>query len=199
MGLHDRRTDADRRDGDRARSRLARAGAAAHLRRGLMAVGCAGAALVAAGCGLTNTKTEVQTQTVTVTRTVTHTVTATAAPATSNACTGSDLTGTFAVLAGSAGAGNIVYTLHVTNASQDACTVSGPPDVTFLDEDRSPMNQHTSTPGQKPTVVSLQPGASASAQVRFSPDVTPCDPGTATTLVVSMPDQSSFDVKVGPP
>jgi hypothetical protein len=164
-----------------------------------MAVGCAGAALVAAGCGLTNTKTEVQTQTVTVTRTVTHTVTASAAPpATSNACTASDLTGTFAVLAGSAGAGNILYTLHVTNASQDACTVSGPPAVTFLDASGAAMNQHTSTPDQKPTVISLQPGASASAQVRFSPDVTPCDPGTATTLRVEMPDKSTFTAKFDP-
>jgi hypothetical protein len=163
-----------------------------------MAVGCAGAALVAAGCGLTNTKTEVQTQTVTVTRTVTHTVTASAAPATSNACTASDLTGTFSVLSGSAGAGNILYTLHVTNASQDACTVSGAPAVTFLDANGTAMNQHTSTTDQKPTVISLQPGASASAQVRFSPDVTPCDPGTATTLRVEMPDDSTFTVKFDP-
>jgi uncharacterized protein DUF4232 len=136
---------------------------------------------------------------VTVTHTVTKTVTTTAAAGATNGCSASDLTGTFAVLAGSAGAGNIVYALHVTNASQKACTVSGVPTVTFLDAHGSVMDQHTNADGSQETVVSLQPGASASAQVRFSPDVSPCDPGTATTLRVQMPDKSTFDVKFDPP
>lgn len=140
----------------------------------------------------------VRTQTVTVTRTVTHTVTTSAAPSAAGGCEASDLTGTFAVLPGSAGAGNIVYTLHVTNASQHACTVAGVPSVTFLDAHGAVMDQHTNPEGPAGPVVSLQPGGSASAQVRFSPDVAPCDPGTATTLRVQMPDRSTFDVELDP-
>lgn len=133
-----------------------------------------------------------------MTRTVTHTVTASAAPS-SNACAASDLTGTFSELAGSAGAGNIVYTLHVTNASQDACTLTGVPTVTFLDANGAVMSQHADVNVPQATVVSLQPGGSASSQIRFSPDVSPCDPGTATTLRVELPDRSTFQIKLDPP
>src|SRR6476469_1427806 len=99
MGFHHRRTDAGGRDGHRAGAGLARAGAHSHLRRGVMAVGCAGAALVAAGCGLTSSASKTTTVTQTVTRTVTHTVTA-ASSAAGGPCTAHDLTGTFQVLEG---------------------------------------------------------------------------------------------------
>jgi hypothetical protein len=162
-----------------------------------MALGCAGAALVAAGCGLTASKTK----TVTVTRsaTVTHTVTTTATPSGSNQCSASDLTGTFEVLPGSAGAGNIVYTLKVVNASQGACTVSGVPTIDFLDSNGQPLKKTVSPNGAGTAVlVTLQPGDSARSQVRFSPDVDPCDPGTATMLRVTMPDNSTLDAKIDP-
>ncbi len=161
-----------------------------------MAVGCAGAALVAAGCGLTTTKTKTLVVTTTVTRTVTHTVTSSAA---ANGCTASDLTGTFQVLQGSAGAGNIVYTLKVTNASQHPCIVSGAPTIDFLDENHNALPAHPTSPGGPVPLVTLQPGGSATSQVRFSPDVTPCDSGTATTLRVTMPDNSTLDVRIDPP
>jgi hypothetical protein len=48
-------------------------------------------------------------------------------------CRGPALAATFSVLPGSAGAGNIVYTLKVTNESQATCTVSGFPTIDFLD------------------------------------------------------------------
>jgi hypothetical protein len=173
-----------------------------------MACGCAGAALVAAGCGLTNTKTEVTT--VTVTRTVTHTVTTTAAPAPSSAagaCNASDLTGTFAVLAGSAGAGNIVYTLHLTNASQQSCFLSGIPDVQLLDANGKalPTKPVPAQAGaQTAAKAILAPGASASSQARFSPDVpgvgesgNPCEP-KASTLRVTV-GNGTLDVKIDPP
>ena len=162
-----------------------------------MALGCSGAALVAAGCGLTSTKTTTTTTTVTETRTVTHTVTVSAAGS-SNACTAHDLTATFQVLQGSAGAGNIVYTLKVTNAAQAACTVHGIPDIAFLDAAGNTMTAHTTPSGGPGAVVALQPGDSATAQVRFSPDVTPCDPGTATTLNVSFPGNSLLATKIDP-
>src|SRR3954462_13916032 len=131
MGFHNRRTDAPGRGGHLEGTGLARAGAHSHLRRGVMALGCAGAALVAAGCGLTASKTKTVTATHTVT--VTHNVTTTVASSAANACAASDLAATFEALQGSAGAGNIVYTLKVVNASQAACTVSGVPTIDFLD------------------------------------------------------------------
>ena len=162
-----------------------------------MALGCAGAALVAAGCGLTASKTKTVTATNTVT--VTHTVTTTATAPPSNQCSASDLTGTFEVLQGSAGAGNIVYTLKVTNASQGACTVSGVPTIDFLDSNGQALKKTVSPNGAGTAVlVTLQPGDSARSQVRFSPDVDPCDPGTATTLRLTMPDNSTLDAKISP-
>jgi len=160
-----------------------------------MALGCAGAALVAAGCGLTSTKTVTTTVTKTVTRNVTNTITTSGA---SNACTAHDLTATFQVLPGSAGAGNIVYTLKVTNAAQAACTVHGAPDITFLDAAGNAMPAHVSPSGGPGAVVALQPGDSATSQVRFSPDVDPCDPGTATTLNVAFPGNSVLETKINP-
>jgi len=173
-----------------------------------MACGCAGAALVAAGCGLTNTKTAVTTATVTVTRTVTHTVTTTAASTTpaSGACDASDLTGTFSELAGSAGAGNIVYTLRLTNASQDSCFLSGLPQVQLLDAvgKQLPTKTTPEQPGAQTAAKAIvAPGASATAQARFSPDVNgvgesgnPCEP-KASTLRVTV-GNGTLAVKIDP-
>src|SRR5437764_1431419 len=100
-------------------------------------------AFLVAGCGFTNTKTQVETQTVTVTRTETHTVTSSTtqpSPAVSaSACTATDLTGSFSVVPGSAGAGNIVYTLRVKNVGQDACSVSGIPQAQLIDASGKPL------------------------------------------------------------
>lgn len=161
-----------------------------------MALGCAGAALVAAGCGLTSSKTKTTTVTTTVTKTVTHTVTTAAAAGT--LCVASDLTGTFQVLQGSAGAGNIVYTLKVTNASQGSCSVKGIPGLDVLDANGHAMDIRVSASPERQPLVTLQPGASARSQIRFSPDVDPCLAGTATTLRVTMPNESTLDVKFDP-
>jgi hypothetical protein len=164
-----------------------------------MAVGCAGAALVAAGCGLTNASTKTVTgpaQTVTVTKTVT--TTAAAPPASGSACTAQDLTATFQALQGSAGAGNIVYTLQVTNGSQQPCTLSGVPTIDFLDAQGKPLPSSTSTTNSHIAIVKVDPGASATSQVRFSPDVDPCDAGTATTLRVELPDRTTLDAQIDP-
>jgi uncharacterized protein DUF4232 len=161
-----------------------------------MALGCAGAALAAAGCGLTSSSTKTTTVTTTVTKTVTHTVTRSAA---ANGCSAHDLTGTFQVVQGSAGAGNIVYTLKVTNASQQPCTVSGVPAIDFLTSGGTALPSHVNPSGTNTAVlVTLQPGASATSQVRFSPDVDPCDSGTATTLRLTMPAGGSLDANIDP-
>jgi hypothetical protein len=133
----------------------------------------------------------------TVARTVTETTTVTAsAPAgADNQCTARDLTATFEVLQGSAGAGNIVYTLRVQNASQHECTVGGVPDITFVGHE----SHIPATNSGVDSFVTLQPGDSARSQVRFSPDVDPCQPGTASTLRLTMPDGTTLDAKIDPP
>lgn len=147
--------------------------------------------------------------TVTVTRTVTHTVTTTAAaPAPSPAsggCDASDLTGTFSVLAGSAGAGNIVYTLRLTNASQDSCFLSGLPQVQLLDAGGNELpTKATLVPDSTAAKAIVAPGASATSQARFSPDVNgvgesgnPCQP-KASTLRVTV-GNGTVPVKIDPP
>ena len=156
MGFHRRQTDAGRRDRDRAGSGLSRAGTGLAL---------AAVALSAAGCGLGgSTKTVTQT----VTRTVTTTLTVTNPSSTASACTGSQLSSTFAVVPGSQGAGQISYTLTLTNASPTDCTLTVQGAVVLLNASGSPLP--TRTFGALPTGV-LAPGASASATARFSPDV----------------------------
>jgi hypothetical protein len=155
----------------------------------------------AVGYGYTRVSSDTTTETVTVGRTVTHAVTTTVTTTSAgggNACTASDLTGTFRIVEGSAGAGNIVYTLRATNASQGACTVSGFPTIFFLDASGKVMPSKTSTNDDHIAVVTLQPGDTATSQVRFSPDVTPCDSGTATTIRTELPDQTTFDAKIDP-
>jgi len=164
---------------------------------------CAIVALVAIGWGYTRSSSNTSTETVTVTRTVVHTVTrSVTTTATSsgagNDCTASDLTATFQVVQGSQGAGNIVYTLRATNASQGACTLSGFPTVSFLDANGAALPSKTADDGPGGAVVTLQPGDTATSQVRFSPDVTPCDSGTATTIRAGVPDGTTLTAKIDP-
>ena len=77
--------------------------------------------VVAAGCGGTKTVTVTQSSTTVRTVTVTTTTTTTTGSAGPAACTGADLEGRFAVVPGSAGAGNIVYELRLTNTSASPC------------------------------------------------------------------------------
>jgi Protein of unknown function (DUF4232) len=161
---------------------------------------------VLAGCGSTKTTTVTQTVTTTVTKTVTVTTTPTSTSAAP--CIGSDLGGGFAGVEGSAGAGQITYTLTLTNTSSAACSVSGVPELHLLDAQGGALPTNaTAQPGQPspaPTVV-LQPGASAKADARFSPDVPgtgetqtgPCE-ATAHTLEVTI-GGSSTTVPITPP
>jgi hypothetical protein len=155
----------------------------------------------AVGYGYTRVASETTTKTVVVRRTVTRPVTTTvttASPAAGNACTASDLTATFAVVDGSAGGGNIVYSLRATNASQGACTVSGFPTISFLDANGAPLPSKINDNGDNGAVVTLQPGDTATAQVRFSPDVTPCDAGKATTIRIGLPDGTTLNAAIQP-
>jgi hypothetical protein len=150
------------------------------------------AVLAVAGCG-GGTKTV--TQTTTVSHTITVHVTTTASAATgATACTGDSMTGLFTAIPGSAGAGNIGYRLHVTNASPVACFVSGLPNAQLISTTGNdlPTNVVPAQPGQATAArIVLQPGASATADARFSPDVpggsepsdAPCEPKAATLRV----------------
>ena len=89
-------------------------------------------------------------------------------------CEGSDLSGTFTGVPGSAGAGNIVYALRLKNTSAADCTVTGIPGLTLLDRRgrRLPTHPFPAHPGALTAVlVTLAPGKTATATARFSPDV----------------------------
>jgi hypothetical protein len=89
-------------------------------------------------------------------------------------CKGSQLRGTFAVIPGSAGAGNIVYRLTLENASKTQCAVTGLPQGRLLGKKGNPLPTHirAAHPGALTAVlVRLAPGRKAYANARFSPDV----------------------------
>ncbi len=163
------------------------------------------AGLIAAGCGVgggTKTVTVTRTRTVTTTRTVTKQAPATAAP-----CTGDQLSGTFALVPGSAGAGQIAYALTLQNTSQTSCSVSGLPNAVLLGSSGSPLPTHvTAGGGAGAHRVVLTPGSLAKATARFSPDVPgPGDKQTgacqpkAHTLQVTPNGGGTTDVPIQPP
>jgi len=152
------------------------------------------------------------TKTVTVvgTTTVTRTVTVETQPTQEAAvvCAGDDLSGTFAVIQGSAGAGNISYLLRLANKGTLPCFLSGLPDAQLVDAQGVdlPTNVQPSHRGaDTPVRVMLAPGRAAVAEARFSPDVpgggeqgdAPCEKKAATMRVTS--GGSSVDVPVDPP
>jgi Domain of unknown function (DUF4232) len=133
-------------------------------------------ALLAAGCGGTKTVTETTTvtHTVTVHEVTTSTTSTSGGASAANACTGDAMSGTFKAVAGSAGAGTIVYRLQVTNTSPVACYVSGLPQVQLRGANGSDLPTQV-VPAQQgldtSAKITLQPNGSASADARFSPDV----------------------------
>lgn len=86
-------------------------------------------------------------------------------------CTGTQLAAAFALVPGSAGAGQIAYTLTVKNTSQSPCSVHGIPQGTLLGVTGSALPTRVKSAGGGGRALVLQPGASATAQARFSPDV----------------------------
>ena len=92
-------------------------------------------------------------------------------------CAGAQLAGTFKVVPGSAGAGNIVYALTLKNVSKSTCRVTGLPAGRLLGKTGKQLPTHV-VPAFKgalaAVLVTLAPGRSTRATARFSPDV----PGT---------------------
>jgi hypothetical protein len=165
----------------------------------------AAVALTGAGCLGGGTKTV----TVTTTRTVTttKTVTTTGSGASARPCTGEQLTGTFALVPGSAGAGQIEYALTLKNTSHGPCSLRGIPRATLLGASGTALPTHVTSagPGGASRVV-LQPGASAVADARLSPDVAgpgdsqsgTCQP-KAHTLQVTPNGGGVMDAAIRPP
>jgi hypothetical protein len=89
-------------------------------------------------------------------------------------CSGERLAGTFKVVPGSAGAGNIVYRLTVTNTSAATCTLTGLPLVKLYGKTGKALPTHSVPafrPGLTAVLIRLAPHAFAHATARFSPDV----------------------------
>ncbi len=123
-------------------------------------------------------------------------------------CLASALTGSFAVIPGSPGAGQISYRLRLTNQSDAPCFVTGLPVVQLLDAQggKLPTNVSPAHPGTATAVrVDLAPGDAAAADARFSPDIpggseptdAPCEPKSATLRVTV--GAGSVDAPVDPP
>jgi hypothetical protein len=106
-----------------------------------------------------------------VTITSTKTVTTTGSVASAKPCQGTDLAGSFVLIPNSAGAGQIAYTLTVRNSSPGPCSVRGIPKGTLLGANGTELPTRVKGSGGSVKPVVLPPGASATAQARFSPDV----------------------------
>ncbi|HEV7134609.1 MAG TPA: DUF4232 domain-containing protein, partial [Gaiellaceae bacterium] len=99
---------------------------------------------------------------------------AVAAPAQASAAGCPKLSGSFRVVPGSPGAGQISYTLRVKNGGSVPCTVRGLPALVLLGIRGQDLPTHVSlsprfTAPARPFVI--RPGKTASATARFSPDV----------------------------
>jgi hypothetical protein len=113
----------------------------------------------------------------------------------SNACTGAQLAGSFSVVPGSAGAGNITYALLLTNVSHSACTLTGLPQGRLLGKTGAPLPTHVRSafPGALTAVlVHLAPGKKTRATARFSPDV----PGVGEPTAGTRCEQTAYWFRV---
>jgi hypothetical protein len=124
-------------------------------------------------------------------------------------CVGSQLSGRFAVVYGSAGAGNIVYKLTLKNTSTRTCTVTGLPQGQLLGKTKQKLPTHVRAAHANQltaVLVTLAPGHSTYATARFSPDVSgtgeqtigQCEP-KAYWFRVRAPGGGTTTVKVLPP
>jgi Domain of unknown function (DUF4232) len=125
------------------------------------------------------------------------------------ACSARDLHGAFTVVPASAGAGQIGYLLTVRNVTRRSCWVSGLPAVRLLGAHhrRLPTQVLPQIPGQPAgRRIVLDPGDSASAAARFSPDIpgagesqgAPCEP-VAIRLRIAAPGGGTLLAPIEPP
>ena len=113
-------------------------------------------------------------------------------------CKTGELSGRFAVVPGSGGAGNIVYSLQVRNRSSHVCAGSGLPRLQLLGATGRALPTHVEPAFRgagTAVIVYLSPGASAWASARFTPDVS--GPGEQTRGQCE-PAAASVRATVGP-
>jgi len=113
-------------------------------------------------------------------------------------CAGAQLAGTFRVVPGSAGAGNIVYALVLKNVSTHACSVTGLPQGRLLDKSGKALPTHVRAafPGALSAVlVRLKPGSTTRATARFSPDV----PGSGEPVAGLQCERTAYFFRVAAP
>lgn len=118
------------------------------------------------------------------------------------------MSGTFAEVAGSGGAGQVEYRLTLKNTSSTSCYVFGLPQAQLLSAGGSALPTHVaaSQSGSSGTRILLAPGHSAVTQARFSPSVAgqgdsqtgPCQP-TASILRVTPDGGGTVDAPIKPP
>jgi hypothetical protein len=125
-------------------------------------------------------------------------------------CSGAQLKGTFAVVHGSAGAGNITYKLVLKNVSGRSCTLTGLPQGRLLGKTGKALPTHVKAAfpgGLTAILVRLAPGGTTFATARFSPDVPgvgeptaggKCEP-TAWWFRVTGQGGGTTKVKLAPP
>jgi hypothetical protein len=130
----------------------------------------------------------------------------TAGGARSAACTLSSFNGTFKVVPGSAGAGNIVYKLRLVNNSGSTCAFSTAPALRLLDKYGHALPTHAKFPPNLVATINIAPGKAAIATARFSPDIPsggepqngPCEK-RAFKLRVGLGPTNALRVPVKPP
>jgi hypothetical protein len=125
-------------------------------------------------------------------------------------CKGTQLTGSFTGIKGSAGAGNISYALILRNRSHTTCTLTGLPSARLLGKTGKALPTHVRAafPGALTAIlVRLAPGQRTRATARFSPDVpgvgeptqaTRCEP-VAYKLRVNAQGGGTTTVPITPP
>jgi hypothetical protein len=113
-------------------------------------------------------------------------------------CVASQLTGTFSVAPGSAGAGSISYVLRLRNRSTEACFVSGLPQLRLVGKLGRPLPTKV-IPANRGALtavrVVLLPGGYSAATARFSPDV----PGVGEPVVGRQCEPTAYRARVSPP
>lgn len=116
-------------------------------------------------------------------------------------CHTQDLSASFTVVNGSAGAGNISYNLRLTNTSGRLCTIYGFPGMLLLNARHQPLPTNVvwdSLVAKR--LVWLIPGGSAASTVRLSPDVPGAgDNGTPAPGQQWTCEPTAYDIEVTPP
>ena len=123
-------------------------------------------------------------------------------------CQTSDLAASYTVVVGSSAAGSISYNLRLTDTSMHQCTIYGYAGMLLLDANHKPLPTNVQRDSLVPKqLLRLNPGGSASATVRFSPDVpgvgdnpsSACQPTAYYAEVTPPDDTTQLVTAVNPP